>query len=541
MRPRRARRGTPCCPGDAATPAEELLARRLLVPAAAAWCASRARWGWRCAAVARRREPVDDRAASVATSDARPALVDRAAAGAAFDVVRRVELLLDHWGAAPPGALRSGGLAVRDLKAAAALLHVDEAAAALLVEVAAAAGLLTTGADADGNRSWLPTDAFDAWCAARRADRWARWRAAWLETEPGARPGRRARRGRQGAATRSAPELSSGIARRDAARWRWPRSPSCRRRGAGHRHRRAVAGRAGGLAAAAAAARRGPTRWSRRSTRRPRSASSGSAGCPRAGRPLLAGEDAEAAGPLTPLLPDPVDHVLIQADLTAVAPGPLEARARARGCSCSPTSSRAAGRRSTASPPASVRRAFDAGWSAWRCTSSSASVSRTPVPQPLTYLVDDAARTFGTVRVGHAEAFLRADDETALSRAAAPPEGRLRSGCAGSPRPCWSSTTPIDVLLPRLRELGAAPVVEAADGTVHVARPDRSGPATRGTARRPTCRAARESAHVAQVVTAIRAGDRATVVPAGDAAPRRSRRSARSPRCARRSRPARPC
>ena len=53
--------------------------------------------------------------------------VDGAAAGAAFEAVRRLELLLDLWGAEPPSALRSGGLGVRDLKATAAALHVDEA------------------------------------------------------------------------------------------------------------------------------------------------------------------------------------------------------------------------------------------------------------------------------------------------------------------------------------------------------------------------------------------------------------------------------
>ena len=58
------------------------------------------------------------------------------------------------------------------------------------------------------------------------------------------------------------------------------------------------------------------------------------------------------------------------------------------------------------------------------------------MPQPLTYLVDDTARTFGTVRVGHAEAFLRADDEAALTELLHHPQGAPRSGCAGSPRRC---------------------------------------------------------------------------------------------------------
>ena len=70
------------------------------------------------------------------------------------------------------------------------------------------------------------------------------------------------------------------------------------------------------------------------------------------------------------------------------------------------------------------------------------------------------------------------------------------------------STAPLDVLLPRLRELGAAPAVEAPDGSLHVARRDAMRartPRERGSQER----AARESASVARIVAAIRAGDRA--------------------------------
>jgi predicted DNA-binding transcriptional regulator YafY len=71
------------------------------------------------------------------------------------------------------------------------------------------------------------------------------------------------------------------------------------------------------------------------------------------------------------------------------------------------------------------------------------------------------------------------------------------------------STTPLDVLIPRLRELGVSPLVEAIDGTVHVSRPDRrrARPGQRKSATRPTS-AARLEARLAQVVTAVRAGDR---------------------------------
>ena len=71
------------------------------------------------------------------------------------------------------------------------------------------------------------------------------------------------------------------------------------------------------------------------------------------------------------------------------------------------------------------------------------------------------------------------------------------------------STTPLDVLLPRLRELGAAPVVEGPDGTVRVARPDQLRARTPRERRPEGLRAARGSATVSAVVTAVRAGDRA--------------------------------
>ena len=80
------------------------------------------------------------------------------------------------------------------------------------------------------------------------------------------------------------------------------------------------------------------------------------------------------------------------------------------------------------------------------------------------------------------------------------------------------STLPLDVLLPRLRELGAAPVVEAADGTVRVLRPDvlrARGPKPR----RAAPEAARESVRIASAVTAIRSGERASAARPADRDP----------------------
>jgi hypothetical protein len=147
------------------------------------------------------------------------------------------------------------------------------------------------------------------------------------------------------------------------------------------------------------------------------------------------------------------------------------------------------------------------------------------MPQPLRFLVDDVARTFGTVRVGAVSAFLRSDDEAALAALVHDPAAaslRLRRIAPT----VLVTDTPADVLLPRLRELGVAPVVEGPDGVVHLTRRDAhraATPRTRGAAQLAES-AARLSARTAATVTAIRAGDRAASVRPG-AAPSRPRQS----------------
>jgi hypothetical protein len=496
-------------PDEAASPAEELLSRGLLVPGRPRLVRvpGEVQIALRGGHTTRQRIDV---APEVATSERDATQVDRAAAGAAFEAVRRVELLVDHWGTHPPVALRSGALAVRDLKAAAEFAQLDEATTALVVEVAAAAGLLATWPDPDGNPAWTPTEAFDSWCDEHAAERWTRLARAWLETE-------------------RLPFLVG--TRDDAGKTRNALDPELTSRAAPEARAMTLAELAALPPGHVVATGTGPSSvvarvaWLR--PRRPPSraeqvvaalAEAGHLGLTGLGglasytRALVAGDD--PAPVLTPLLPAEVDHVLIQADLTAVAPGPLT-RERARDLHLvADVESRgqATVYRFTA---ASVRRAFDAGWAAHEVHTFLAAVSRTPVPQPLTYLVDDAARTFGTVRVGHAEAFLRADDEAALTELLHHP----RAGSLGLRRLAPTvlvSTTPLDVLIPRLRELGVSPLVESIDGTVHVSRPDRLRARPR-VARRTAD--ARLEARLAQVVTAVRAGDKVAATRGTASAP----------------------
>jgi hypothetical protein len=494
---------------DAATPAEELIARRLLVPRGSVVVvpgevAVALRGGHTTAAPVAGPPPV-------ASSPRDPALVDRAAAGAAFEAVRRVELLLDGWGAVPPAALRSGGLGVRDLRATAARLHLDEPTAALLIEVAAAAGLLTTGTDEDGNLAWLPTDGFDSWVGLPTAERWTALARAWL----------------------AMPRMPALVGQRDPAGKVWnalvPELAAMTMAETRQMTLEALASLpvgevlAPGTGGASVLAR---LEWLR--PRRPRTRAeqvawtlaeaghlgfTGRDGLASYARILLAGEDPTPA--LNALLPAPVDHVLLQADLTAVAPGPLETALARRLGLVADVESRG-GATVYRFTPSSVRRAMDLGWSAVELHDFVGSVSRTPVPQPLTYLIDDTARTFGVLRVGYAEAFLRADDETALTELMHHPAA-ASLGLRRLAPTVLISTTPLDVLLPRLREAGLAPVVEAADGSLHIARPDAQR--ARNPKRTPSGReAARESARTSAVVTAVRAGDRAAATRPATAA-----------------------
>ena len=359
--------------------------------------------------------------------------------------------------------------------------------------------------------AWLPTHAFDTWSAAPAAERWTTLAKAWwltprlpglVDTKDAAgktrnalapdsssvfAPEARAMTLRELLALPHGEGLAAGTgvpSLVDRIRWTRPRRPSTRDEMVAWAVTEAAAVGLTGLDAAASYA-----------------------------RPFFDGDLTAAAEALAPLMPRAVDHLLVQADLTAVAPGPLTPDLARTLHLLADVESRGGATvyRFTAT---SLRRALDAGWSAAEIHDFLAATSRTPVPQPLAYLVDDVVRTFGTVRVGHAEAFLRADDEQALTELLHHPEAASLELRRLAPTVLISSL-PLDVLLPRLRALGQAPVVESADGTVHVARPDLQRARTPRTPPAAAAARARETARVAQVVAAVRAGDRASDAAGG--------------------------
>lgn len=488
---------------DAAGPAEELLSRGLLVPGRDDLLVVPGEVGLALRGGCTTTEPVDQ-PPEVARADRPVRLTSGAAAGSAGDFCRRTELLLEWWSTRPAAALRTGGLGVRELKAAAIHLHLSDTDTALVIETASGAGLIATRADADGNPVWVPTDAFDTWLDADLAERWTTLARAWLASTrlPGLVGARAADDKPWNALT---PELSSVL---------MPETRTMTLAALAEVPEGSALASGTGLPSLVARLawlrpRRPRTRADQAAWTVAEAAMLGVTGLDALspyGRALVAGDDPTPL--LAALLPDPVDHVLIQADLTAVAPGPVESGIARSLQLLADVESRGAATvyRFTAT---SVRRALDVGWTAAEVHAFLASVSRTPVPQPLTFLVDDAVRTFGQVRVGYAEAFVRSDDEATLAALARHPKAGTLGLRLIAPT-VLVSTTPVDLLLVRLRELGVSPVVEGPDGTVRVGRPDEVR------ARTPRQRGAShgEARHAAQVAAAIRS------LRAGDAAAR---------------------
>ncbi len=297
-------------------------------------------------------EPVAPELAPVTEHAART--VDATAAGQAFAALTTVEELLGGWETAGPLVLRAGGLSVRDLKRTAAVLDTTEQAAAFWAELAYAAGLLASDGEVD--ERYAPTPAYDDWLLLPPEQRWARLAAAWLPaTRTPGLAGEKDAKGRTLSALgpdldrAQAPEvrrrvldllaeLPAGASVPEETlltRLRWERPPRTEAEDPRARLARWALAEAELLGVTSRGALAGH------------------------GRALLA-DAAGAARALAPLLPEPLDHVLLQADLTAVAPGPLR-RPLAQTLAVLADIESKGGATVYRFTPESVRRALDAG------------------------------------------------------------------------------------------------------------------------------------------------------------------------------------
>ncbi|MGH3358759.1 MAG: helicase-associated domain-containing protein, partial [Nocardioidaceae bacterium] len=385
-----------------------------------------------------------DEPPAIATRPVDAERVATASAGAAFDVVRRLDQLLEQWSGNPPSVLRSGGVGVRDVRDAGAALGVESAEVSFLIELARIAGLLDRTEDRDLGEVWVPTHAYDTWRDEPSARQWAHLVGSWLASD-------------RLASLAGSRDESGRIVNTLAYDLERPLAPSVRRLTlevvgsvAPHGYERED-----DVVAQVAWYR--PRRRelrddvARATLTEARILGLVTSGClTEQSRDVLGGGDGSAV--LSPLLPEPVQHLMIQADLTAVAPGPLERSVAASMAAVAEVESRGGATvfRFTA---ASIRGALDQGWPADRIHRLVHDLSATPVPQPLSYLIDDVARRHGRLRVGNASVYIRCDDPTELDALMA--GGAVESLRLRRVAPTVAlSDSPADIVMDRLEAAG---------------------------------------------------------------------------------------
>ncbi|WP_434742616.1 helicase-associated domain-containing protein [Micromonospora sp. SH-82] len=441
---------------------------------------------------------------TVASPPREPKAADSAGAGQTMEVVRHTEALLEQFSDEPVPVLRSGGLGVRDLRRMARTVGLDESTVALLVEVAYAAALLgevelpAANGRYGGDQQVLPTVGYEVWRAGSLAQRWEQLARAWLamprqvglvgqrddrdrpitvlsaEAERAAAPS--ARRAVLGVLAdlvpATAPTVDEVLA---LLEWRSPR----RSRGREAAHRQVLT-EAAAMGVTGLGAMTSYGRLLLAEVTADERAQVDPLGL------LAENRDADpstAVRALDALLPAPVDHFLVQADLTVVVPGPADPGLSGElDVVAEPES--AGGAAVHRVTPASVRRALDHGYTAEDLHDLFTRRSRTPVPQGLTYLIDDVARKHGGLRAGSAGGYLRSDDEALLAEVLA--DRRLESLALRRLAPTVLITTyQSRLLLSSLRDAGYAPVAEDASGATVLSRPK----SRRAPHRPPTSRA----------------------------------------------------
>jgi hypothetical protein len=386
--------------------------------------------------------------------------VNAAAGGAAAELLAHADELLGLLAADPAPVLKGGGLGVRELRALGRGIDADVAQTAFLLELLVSAQLVADDGELDPH--FVPTADYDDWRQEPPAQQWARLAWAWWTS------------------TRTLHRLPASGAGTLGADLTWPpvralRQEVVRRIGVAGDH----APGAEHLVALLRFAR--PRRLPRDVgdlvavvlREAGRLGVTGLGALSDAGRVL---GDASSVGDLGdaihPHLPTPVEHVILQGDLTAVAPGPLTGPLAEILRLSADVESRG-GATVHRFSPASITRALDRGWTADELIDALTTGSLTPVPQALEYLVRDEARRHGQVRIGAAGTYLRTDDPARLAELLARPDLALLRLSQIAPTVLVSPVEPA-VVHDVLRDAGVGGVAETASGeTVRVQRRER--------------------------------------------------------------------
>lgn len=386
---------------------------------------------------------------------------DGAGAVAALELLRHADDVLDVLGAVPAQRVKAGGIGIRELRRVAKAAGLAEDRAALLLELLAAAALIAEGElDGEEDSVFAPTVAVDEWLRAAPADRWALLARTWLELRR--QPALIGTRGEEGIVGPLHRAARSTVAPQDRAAVL-----------------EALALTPPGAAPAAldlhAALRFAHPSWYRRLTLDAVADIVEQAqlvGLVAGGALTSAGRAARTTDPaqaMAAALPKPVEEFLLQADLTLTIPGPTTHDFAAAVALVADLES-AGGAAVYRVTDASVRRALDAGRTSAEVHAFFVAHSVTPVPQGLTYLVDDVARRHGALRAGVAGSFLRSDDPSLVAAVLASPAAEALALRAVAPT-VLIAQVPLSDLVAGLAAAGFNAAAEDSRGVVVDLRP----------------------------------------------------------------------
>jgi hypothetical protein len=316
-------------------------------------------------------------------------------------VLRWVEELLNFWADEPADALRAGGLGVRDLKIISTHLGVDESCTAFVAELAYLASLISIDAD----DRILPSNKFDIWLMQTPADRWQMLASQWLITSRvSGLVGR--------VEAKNVAALGPELDRVNAARVRTLTLDLLR-------ENQGIAPEWNsfkGVLSWRAPVRRNSSlqeelaEWTLREVEW--LGITGQGALSKFGAQFLSGDDLSS---INEDLPKTVDHILIQSDNTAIAPGPLEHDISQALAMMAEIESRG-GATVYRFTESTIRRALDHGKTGDEIKTFLIKTSKTPMPQPLEYLIADVAKKHGKLRVGNTSSFIRCEDTALISQ-----------------------------------------------------------------------------------------------------------------------------
>jgi hypothetical protein len=400
------------------------------------------------------------------------ALRRNAALGAIAETLRLTNELLHIVRGQPLVTLRSGGVGVREMKRLAESLRIELHQAGLLVELCALAGLVRLDVDSS---AWVQPPELE-WLSLPRQEQWLWLVNAWLASErapslvgqPIPAQGGAPNRGTAGTVVNA---LSAEAQRPDA--------PIVRRRILEILNELTLEastpdGKAPVLDAAAVLER---AEWSQ--PRMARRFSSlirgilaeaellglvGSGALSQLGSAIAMGSPDDALEILGEHLPAALKHVLLQADLTAVAPGYLSPELSEKLQLMADAEGQGPATIYRFSAP-SIRRALDAGMDAAALLDFLQTHSATAVPQPLRYLVEDTASRHGRLRVGTAASFIQSDDEDAMLELMNSSGAAVLGLVRLAPTVLVSSSPPRETVQV-LRTLGLSPALDEQESAV---------------------------------------------------------------------------